>query len=53
MTYLGKQGIITPLPKPGTDINNIANWRPISLLSTNYKIATTSGANIIKQFYRT
>ena len=48
LTDSQKQGIITLLPKPGKDLNNIANWRPISLLNIDYKIATKSIANRIK-----
>ena len=52
MTYLGKQGIITTLPKPSIYIINIANWRPISLLNINYKIATKSSANRSNKLYQ-
>ena len=48
LTDLQKQGIITLLPKPGKDLKHIANWRPISLLNIDYKIATKAIANRIK-----
>ena len=32
-----KHGVITLLPKSG-DVNNIENWRPISLLNSSYKL---------------
>ena len=48
LTELQKQGVITLLPKSGKDINNLNNWRPISLLNVDYKIATKAIANRIK-----
>ena len=48
MTDLQKQSIITLLPKSGKDTTNLDNWRPISLLNVDYKIATKSIANRIK-----
>ena len=44
LTELQKQGI----PKPQKDIEKIENWRPISLLNVDYKIATKAIANRIK-----
>ena len=35
-----KQGIITLLPKKDKDTRFLKNWRPISLLNTDYKIMT-------------
>ena len=35
-----KQGIITCLPKGDKDKQLLKNWRPISLLSTIYKLAS-------------
>ena len=48
LTELQKQGVITLLPKPGKDINKLENWRPISLLNVDFKIATKAIANRIK-----
>ena len=48
LTELQKQGIITLLPKSGKDITLLDNWRPISLLNVDYKIATKAIANRIK-----
>jgi exonuclease III len=49
LTELQKQGIITLLPKPGKDLNELSNWRPISLLNVDYKIVTKAIANRIKK----
>jgi len=40
LTELQKQGLITLLPKSGKDLELLTNWRPISLLNIDYKIAT-------------
>ena len=49
LTDLQKQGLITLLPKTDKDLTLLSNWRPISLLNVDYKIATKSIANRIKQ----
>lgn len=38
MTSTMKQGVISLLPKPGKDTHSVENWRPISLLTIDYKI---------------
>jgi exonuclease III len=43
-----QQGIITCLPKPGKPRNQLKNWRPISLLNTSYKLASSCIADRIK-----
>ena len=50
LTELQKQSIITLLPKTGKDTLLIDNWRPVSLLNVDYKIATKAIANRIKPF---
>ena len=35
-----RQGIISLIPKKDKDLLPLKNWRPISLLNTDYKIAT-------------
>ena len=49
MTDLQKQSIITLLPKGDKDISYLENWRPISLLNVDYKIASKSIANRFKK----
>ncbi len=48
LTELQKQGIITLLPKNNKDTLSLDNWRPISLLNVDYKIATKVLGNRIK-----
>ena len=33
-----RRGVITLIPKPDKDLRYLSNWRPISLLNTDYKI---------------
>ena len=37
-----KEGLITLIPKKGKDTLLIKNWRPITLLNKDYKLATKS-----------
>ena len=37
-------GILNLLPKKDKDIRHLANWRPVSLLNTDYKILTKAFA---------
>ena len=44
-----RRGIINLIPKKDKDLRIIKNWRPISLLNTDYKIITKLLANRIKK----
>ena len=35
-----RQGIISLIPKKNKNVEYLANWRPVSLLNVDYKIAT-------------
>jgi len=48
LNTLQKQGLIFLIPKPNKDLENLNNWRPISLLNVDYKIATKAIANRLK-----
>ena len=48
LTELQTQSIITLIPKKNKDVQSINNWRPISLLNVDYKIAAKAVANRIK-----
>jgi hypothetical protein len=43
-----RRGIINLIPKQDKDLKYISNWRPISILNTDYKIITKSLANRLK-----
>ena len=45
-----RQCMITSLPKNGKSRENIENWRPLSMLSVVYKLASSAIANRIKPF---
>ena len=45
-----RQGIIKLIPKTDAELNLIKNWRPLTLLNCDFKIATTALANRIKPF---
>ena len=48
LTQMQKQGIINLIPKKDKDTSSLHNWRPISLLNIDYKIATKAIANRLK-----
>ena len=43
-----RRGLIKLIPKKETDLKNLKNWRPLSLLNCDYKIAAKSIANRIQ-----
>ncbi len=49
LSELQNQGVLTLIPKKDSDLSILTNWRPISLLNVDYKIATKSIANRIKK----
>ena len=48
MSISQKQSIITLLPQQNNDVRFLKNWRPISLLNTDYKIMTKCIATRLK-----
>ena len=40
-----KRGILNLIPKEGKDLRELRNWRPVSVLNTDYKILTKALAN--------
>ena len=51
MTVMQKQGLISLLPKKNNDLGNLNNWRPLTLLNTDYRIVTKTISNRIKNTY--
>ena len=49
MTVTMKQGIISLIPKPDKDPLLIDNWRPITLLTIDYKILALAYSNRLKK----
>ena len=47
-SFVQREGIITCLPKGSKDKRYLRNWRPITLLNTVYKIASSCIAKRIK-----
>ena len=50
MTVMQKQGLISLLPKNNNDLGNLNNWRPLTLLNTDYKLVTKTISNRIKKY---
>ena len=44
-----RRGILSIIPKKDKDIRYLKNWRPLSLLNTDYKILTKVLANRLQQ----
>ena len=45
-----RRGIIKLIPKKDANLNSIKNWRPLTLLNCDYKIATKAIASCIRTF---
>ncbi len=43
-----RQGLITLIPKKGKDLLKLKNWRPLTLLNQDYKLASKAIASRIK-----
>jgi exonuclease III len=43
-----RRGIISLIPKPNKDLEELKNWRPITLLNQDYKLLTKALANRIQ-----
>ena len=49
LSYYQKLGILNIMPKENKDIRYLKNWRPISLLTTDYKILTKALASRLQK----
>jgi len=45
-----RQGVITLIPKKGKNTKKLQNWRPITLLNTDYKILTKYVSYYMKEY---
>ena len=52
MSISQKRGVITPMPKQDSDLTDLSNWRPITLLNIDYKIASKVIAKRIEKVLR-
>jgi hypothetical protein len=48
-----RRGIINLIPKKDKDVRRLKNWRPISLLNTDYKVLTKALASRLKKILPT
>ena len=51
MSVTQKQGLIVTIPKPEKARYYLKNWRPVTLLTVDYKIASTVIAERLKKFF--
>ncbi|KAL9958928.1 hypothetical protein ACROYT_G036005 [Oculina patagonica] len=50
MSISQRRGVITLIPKENTELKKLSNWRPITLLNVDYKIASKAIATRIEKF---
>ena len=50
MTAMQKQGLISLLPKKNNKLKNLNDWKPLTLLNTDYKIITKTISSRIKKY---
>ena len=50
MSVSQRRGIITLIPKENSDLRELTNWRPITLLNVDYKIASKAIATRMVKF---
>ncbi|KAL9983775.1 hypothetical protein ACROYT_G006002 [Oculina patagonica] len=50
MSISQRRGVITVIPKENSDPRELSNWRPITLLNVDYKIASKAIATRIEKF---
>ena len=50
MSISQRRGVITLIPKENSDARELSNWRPITLLNVDYKIASKAIASRIEKF---
>ena len=51
MTVMQNQGLISLLPKKNNGLGNLNNWRPLTLLNTDYKIVQKKFQKELKNTY--
>ena len=53
MSISQRRGVITLIPKENSDPRELSNWRPITLLNVDYKIASKAIASRIEKISST
>ena len=51
VNFTQRRGVVTLIPKADSDTLKLTDWRPITLLNVDYKIASKAIATRIKKYF--